>query len=378
MPHRVLLAAIVLAATILALVACAGAPIAQHEPQRNTTAPRLADAGITHATVAEAFVTVSAPADMLHAPAAWRAPDGTTWLLTTATQGERLLIHDGDTGAPLATHGSGGDGAGQFRSPRGIVVSGDLVFVVERDNRRVQVIELPSLRTLGTLGSEELLQPHGVWVQPQGEHDVDLLVTDAYMAGEDAGGHALMPTLAQLERRLHRYAVRIDADGVDARHAGAFGDTSAAGAIRMPESLQGDPAHDRLLISDKDTTTGTSLREYDIAGRFRGRNVGRDIFGAQTGGLALWACPDGSGYWLAHDRFRDRSLFHIFDRVTLEHIGAFAGRTIANTSGVWLQQAATTRFPDGVFYAVHDSRAVGAFDWRDIARTLKLRARCTD
>lgn len=374
MPHRLLPAAIA-----LALAACAAPPIAEREPDETDADPMLADAGIAYSTVAETFVTARTPDDNIDSPAAWRAPDGKTWLLATAKEGERLVIYDGDTGATIRTHGSPGDGAGQFRRANGIFVSGDLVFVVERDNRRVQVLELPSLRTLGTFGSEELLQPYGLWLQPQGDNGFDLLVTDAYMAGEDANGDDITPPLVQLDRRVHRYAVSIDADGgASARHVGSFGDTTEAGAIRIPESLWGDPMHDRLLISEEDTVTGTAVREYDIAGHFRGRTIGLGTFKAQAEGLALWACPDGSGYWLATDQFKDHSLFHVYDRVSLEHLGAFAGNTVSNTDGVWLQQSATTRFPDGVFYAVHDDQAVGAFDWRDIARTLKLRMTCAD
>jgi 3-phytase len=76
------------------------------------------------------------------------------------------------------------------------------------------------------------------------------------------------------------------------------------------------------------------------------------------------------------DQFKDRSLFNVFDRQSLRYLGAFAGTQVGNTDGVWLHQAATTRFPQGVFYAVHDDMAVGAFDWRDIAKTLGLRATC--
>jgi 3-phytase len=67
----------------------------------------------------------------------------------------------------------------------------------------------------------------------------------------------------------------------------------------------------------------------------------------------------------------------VFDRVSLASLGAFAGRVTANTDGVWLQQGGTAAFPDGVFFAVHDDRGVAAFDWRDIARALGLRQRCS-
>nr|WP_241200812.1 phytase [Lysobacter enzymogenes] len=354
---------------------------------------RPAQAGIAHETVAEAFLTAATPQDNLDSPAIWRAPNGRLWLLATAKQGDALAIYDGDDGERAGRYGRSGSALGQFRRPNGIAVLGDLAFVVERDNRRVQVLQLslpparsaktgvadrrtPQLRPLAAFGQAELQQPYGLWVRQSGPGTLEAIVTDAYMAGEDAAGEAIVPPPERLGRRLQRYELRVGDGAPQVRSLGAFGDTSADGAIRVPESVWGDPAHDRLLIAEEDLATGTALREYGLDGRYRGRTLGRELFKAQAEGIALWQCADGSGYWIATDQYKDRSLFHVFDRATLQHLGAFAGRSVGNTDGVWLQQAGSVRFPDGVFYAVHDDRAVGAFDWRDVARALGLRSRC--
>jgi 3-phytase len=36
----------------------------------------------------------------------------------------------------------------------------------------------------------------------------------------------------------------------------------------------------------------------------------------------------------------------------------------------------TKRFPGGVLYAVHDDKALAAFDLRDVARTLRIAPAC--
>ena len=245
---------------------------------------------------------------------------------------------------------------------------------VERDNRRVQVLRAPAMASLGSFGQAELQQPYGVWLQRTAPGRYDVLVSDAYMAGEDAGGNEIVPPLAQLDRRLRRYEVVVDGTSLQSSLAGSIGDTSAAGAIRIPESVWGDPAHDRLLVAEEDTRSGTALREYDMAGRYRGRDIGLGVFKAQAEGIALKQCKDGSGYWITTDQFKDRSLFHVWDRRSMAHVGAFAGKVVGNTDGIWLHQGATPRFPQGVFYAVHDDMGVGAFDWRDISRALDLPA----
>ena len=366
----------------LLLCGCAAAPFEPAAPGREPDPARDADpllsrSRVPHEVVAEAFLTRATPDDNIDSPAAWTAPDHATWLLATAKKGDHLVIYDGDSGATLRTFGARGDGPGEFRQPNGIAVHGNLAFVVERDNRRVQVLELPSLRTLAMFGSDELRQPYGLWLREITADTLEVLVTDSYMRGVDANGDIIVPPLAELGRRVQRYRVEVSGDRVLARHAGAFGATDAAGAIRIPESLWGDPAHDRLLVAEEDTATGTALRVYDLDGDYH-RTIGLDDFEAQAEGIALWACADGSGYWLATDQFRDRSVFHVYDRETLAHLGAFAGETVANTDGVWLNQAPTLAFPAGVFYTAHDDRAVGAFDWRDVAGALGLRERCTE
>lgn len=328
--------------------------------------------------IAEAFVSVSREEDNIDSPAAWVAPDGKVWLLATAKSADHLVLYDGDTGEVLATHGSSGAGAGNFRRANGIFIIDDFAFVVERDNRRVQVLELPSLRTIGLFGDAQLEQPYGVWIRSAEAGSYEVFVTDAYMDGEDENGDDIIPPLAQLNRRVHRFHVEIGGGVATGRHLGAFGDTTEEGAIRVPESIWGDPEHDRLLIAEEDDRSGTSIREYDLAGRYRGRTIGRDTFEVEVEGITLWSCPDGSGYWIATDQFKGLSVFHVFDRVSLEHIGAFKGAVISNTDGVWLHQASTDRFPRGVLYAVHDDQSVGAFDWQDIAHALRLRVSCAD
>lgn len=361
---------------LLLLSGCVSAPaIVDREPDQTGDAdPLLARADVPHVLVEEAFLTPMTPADNVDSPALWVDGDGKPMLLATAKATGRLMTYDGDSGAALGVVGRQGAAAGEFDRPNGIFAIDDLVFVVERDNRRVQVLRAPAMAPLGSFGQDTLQQPYGLWLQRVAPGRYDVLVSDAYMAGEDAGGNEIVPPLAQLDRRLRRYEVVVDGTSLHSRLAGSIGDTSAAGAIRIPESVWGDPAHDRLLVAEEDTRSGTALREYDMAGRYRGRDIGLGVFKAQAEGIALKQCKDGSGYWISTDQFKDRSLFHVWDRRSMAHVGAFAGKVVGNTDGIWLHQGATPRFPQGVLYAVHDDMGVGAFDWRDIAAALKLAA----
>src|SRR5690606_15258388 len=118
--------------------------------------------------------------------------------------------------------------------------------------------------------------------------------------------------------------------------------------------------------------TGLVIKVYDLDGRFTGKQIGKGIFEAQAEGIALYACDDGSGYWLSTDQADDRTVYHVFDRQSLQHAGAFMGETTANTDGVWLATGGVPGFEGGACIAVHDDQAASAFDWLDIVTALEL------
>ena len=141
-------------------------------------------------------------------------------------------------------------------------------------------------------------------------------------------------------------------------------------------SIAGDPVNDRMLIADEDRRHLSTLREYSFSGRYTGRTLPQDAFGAEAEGVALWTCPEGSGYWIAVDQLAPLTIFHLFDRTTLAARGSFEGKVTSHTDGVDLLAAATRRFPGGVLYAIDDDKALAAFDLRDVAATLGLAQDC--
>ena len=360
----------------LALAGCRGAdapPAAQEAAAAPEQVAAVPAAVRELPVVSEAFVTALTPEDNIDSPAAWTAPDGSTWLIATAKATDKLVVYDGATGQTLRTVGSLGTGPVQFDRPNGIAVVGDLLFVVERDNHRVQVLRLPDFSHVTTFAGEDLVKPYGLWVNHSGD-GYELYVTDSYDKGEDAQGNDIMPPLAELDRRVHRYALVPQGGTLQVKALGPFGDTTPEGALRVVESLWGDAANDRLLIAEEDETYANELKVYDLAGRFTGTTVGRDVFKAQAEGIMLKACADGSGWWITTEQGKGRTVFHLFDRRSLAHAGAVAGNTVANTDGIWLHDVASERFPDGVLYAVHDDQGVVALDWRGIAEALELPA----
>ncbi len=326
--------------------------------------------------VPERYVSADSPGDELDSLATWPAEDGRTWLIATAKSSHALVVFDADTGERLRSVGGEGPGPGRFLRPNGIAVYGDHVFVAERDNHRVQVLSLPDFRPEGMFGADRLRSPYGLWIHEAAPDEYEVYVTDSFMDGER---HDVVPPFDQLDRRVRRYRVAFGDDGrMTARDEGAFGDTSEARALRIVESIAGDPAQQRLLVADEDDRHDSTLREYTFDGRATGRELPAGTFEAQAEGVALWDCAPDVGYWIAADQRYPLTRFLLFDRDTLAARGAFTGRTTAHTDGIALHAAGTPAFPAGALFAVHDDKAVAAFDLGDVVRALGLDPRCTE
>ncbi len=373
MPPTPVFRPVAIALVLALLAACSTAPQPRPtEERRAATAARVPQL----VTIPERYISADAPGDELDSLATWATDDGRTWVIATGKSSHRLAVYDGDSGERLREVGSEGSAPGQFFRPNGIAVYGDAVFVVERDNHRVQVLSLPDFTPVGTFGEKELRSPYGIWLQEAEPGELSVYITDSFQYGKRFDE---LPPFTELDQRVRRYRVQFDQAGrLMANYAGAFGDTREDFALRMVESIAGDPANDRMLIADEDRRHLSTLREYTFSGKYTGRSLPQDSFGAEAEGVALWSCPDGGGYWIAVDQLAPLTIFHLFDRITLQPRGSFQGQVTAHTDGVSLHAAATPSFPGGVLFAVHDDKAVTAFDLREVTRALNLSRDCVE
>lgn len=119
------------------LAACSSTPAARTP---KTTAPVRPAPYV----VAERYVSKPVADEELDSLATWyNKADKRTWLIASGKSTHRLSVFDAADGSLLRHVGGKGKRAGQFTRPNGLAVSGDLLFVVERDSPRVQVLRLP-------------------------------------------------------------------------------------------------------------------------------------------------------------------------------------------------------------------------------------------
>lgn len=367
-----LLPPVATAALLATLIsACSTTPPAA-APAQTVTTPANGPATLT---VPERYVSAESPQDELDSLTTWTSEEGRTLLIASAKSTHRLVVFDADTGKRLREVGGEGKAAGEFNRPNGVAVYGDYLFVVERDNHRVQVFTLPDFKPLGIFGDKELRSPYGLWLTETEPGELEVYVTDSFMYGKKFDE---VPPLAELDQRVRRYRVHFDQNGrLRSSYGGSFGDTTEAAGLRMVESIAGDPDNDRLLVADEDRRHESTLREYSFSGKYTGRSLPQDSFAAEAEGVALWTCANGGGYWIAVDQLAPLTVFHLFDRATLAPRGSFEGEVTAHTDGVALHAASTAAFPDGALFAVHDDKSVTAFDLSEVVRVLGLSADCS-
>lgn len=280
--------------------------------------------------------------------------------IIAATNNGVLAIVDAATGALVRTIGVSGTGMGELREPHGIAILGDsIALVVERGNARVQGFHLPDFTTVGTFGDRLLERPTAITAHLAG-NAYAVYVTDNLKSGF---------------ARVVQFRLTVGNGELIAIHWRTFGDTSGDGAIHSSEAVGVDAEYRRLLIADN-VAGASSIKVYDVDGRFSGRVLvtGR----GSVGGMALYACDTRSGYWVTTLRGDSADAFHVFDRASMLRVGVLAD-TIARTGRALAVDArAHGRFPVGGVVAAGgdgDGR-LAATSWRDIAVALHLRPDC--
>lgn len=356
--------ALILAAAATASAACgAGAPSGAEGEPATLAAPRTV-------TVPEVFHTERDTLANIDSPAIWHGPDGHHWILSTAKSTNLIRVEDATNGTLVRDVGSLGDAPGEFSRPNGIAVIDDLVIVVERDNARVQVFTLPGFESIGIFGHPELRKPYGIAIYREPAGSYMAYITDAYELVDDE-----VPPDSLLGERVRQYRLTIADGTVQAEHIRTIGETSGPGVLKVVESIAVDPANDRLMIAEE--LEGESMiKVYSLDGRFTGEVIDSTYFPNQAEGIILYECGPGAGYWVATDQGKEENTFHVFERVSLAHLGSFRGPTVMNTDGIALTPRPLPGFPAGAFYAVHDDGNIAAFSWHAVADSLGLRLDC--
>jgi 3-phytase len=314
--------------------------------------------------VQERFVSVPVQAENLDSIAVFAdgQPLAEPLAICTAKAGDQLVLFNALSGERKGTVGSRGSSAGQFARPNGILVLGNLCWVVERDNHRVQVLRLPDFSPLALIGGDILRKPYGIAGFQDDAGRFQLFVTDDY--------GPIPPGVAEgdfFKERVKHLVVKLQGEGLQLREHRSFGAVEGAGVLFKVESILVDPQRDRLFLSiEKGPNKGVVV--YRLNGTFSGLTLAGPRFLGEPEGLAF-AQVGGRECLVATDQQPKCSDFHLFDRETLTYLGGFRAARTSNTDGIAVFQNLPA-LSQGGLWAIHDDSALALLAWSDIAHAL--------
>lgn len=321
-------------------------------------------AEINDVSINEIYQTERNEADNIDSPAFWSYGEN-NWVIATAKSGNVLVVTKAEDGSFVKRVGSEGIEPGQFKRPNGICVIDSLCIIVERDNKRVQVLSLPEFKSLGFISDSLLRKPYGLSTYKK-DNVYNLYVTDNYETADEQ-----IPPPEQLDKRIHYYTFTVSKNKLEWELQNYFGSTKGEGVLSVVESIFADTLNNQLLLSEEDMNQ-SEVKVYNLQGQYTGKTFGAGYFTGQVEGIALWENKDGSGYWIIADQSYEKNMFHVFKRKTLEYAGTFSGPKTTNTDGIWITGTSFGNFKSGAFFAVHNDGNVSAFDWSEIVSKLKL------
>lgn len=311
-------------------------------------------------SVSEAFITERSTDLNLDSIAVWHGTAEQHWLIATAKSANVLPVYDAATGVFIKNIGEPGVGLGQLQRPNGIAVSGDLLFIVERENKRLQIFSLPDGKPLG-MTAGVLQKPYGIAVMQNNPKEYIAYVTDDYSASKKQAS----------PKKIYRYVIKEQAGKISIDLLDSFGDQEGAGALLKVESIVADKKYNRLIIADE-YKRQRNLKIYTLDGKFTGKIVGEGLFMHDPEGVALYETGPETGYIIATDQDFSANRFYLFDRKTLHHVATIKGASASNTDGIAVSDTPFGPFPAGAFYAVSDDGNICAYDWKTIVKKCKI------
>jgi len=323
--------------------------------------------------VKEAWRFEAAPDSNVDSLAACAIADGSIRVFATCKKGDRVDVLDAATGKLIGSFGKTGTGRGELKRPNGIATVDwpkrgtatppAAIFIVERDNARLQAISPDRLESLGVFAAGKLHKPYGIAVSHRGS-DVFLYVTENDVPPEQ--------TVRVFKVELNPE----DQKTLRVEHVKDFGDRDGKGAIGKAESIVVDDALDRVLLCDEKPGQ-KMVKVYTRDGKFTGETFAENLVQGDPEGLTLIKterdAKNDKGIIILTDQTPTLSTWYAFDRKSFRRVGSFTGSpTIANTDGVAVFTSPIKGFSDsGGFFAVNNDGGVCAYRLGDVFEALK-------
>jgi 3-phytase len=241
------------------------------------------------------------------------------YIFVTSKNKHKVYIYN-IKGDLIETIGSYGSGEYQFKRPNGIFTIDDILFVVERDNKRIQLFNLPDLKFIKFIGEGILKKPYGINGYKNNYYHV--YVTD----DED------------------KVVYKFTLDGKLNYTYTSFGD------FEKTESIVVDPYFNRVLVADE---IEKNIKVFDLNGKYE-KNILEDYFKGEPEGIVSL-----DDIYIFVDQHKNKNRFLVVGK-DLNFVTSFYSDRIQNTDGI----AANNEY----LYAIHDDGGLSCIDMSEITK----------
>jgi len=238
----------------------------------------------------------------------------TSWqkyILVSSKDQHKILCYNKNNGKLEFSIGEKGYDYDKFNRPNGLTVIGNYLFVIERNNKRCQIINMKTRKSMSFFGYKKLEQPYGI---------SGFLHKDQYI---------IFISDNKLDK-IFKFNIVIENNEIKKISSSIF--------IELPgsslESLLIDYNNERILIAQEERKK-IKIFNYD---KILIKEI-NNIFEGQPEGITMT-----NNNYIFTDQNDDKTFFHVYDKNSLEYKYSINNNLIKNTDGI--------HFEDGYLYAI--------------------------
>lgn len=222
-------------------------------------------------------------------------------ILVTSKSTHTVLCYDKDTGKLKYNIGEKGYNYDKLNRPNGITILGDYLFVIERDNKRCQIFDMITRKSIAFFGFKKLEKPYGISGLIH-ENQYIIFITDN-----------------ELDIIL-KFNLRINNNEIKKIESSIFLELSGSSL----ESILIDDNNKRLLVADEKIK---KIKIFDYDGILI--NEINDIFEGEPEGITMT-----EKNYIFTDQMDDKTYFHIYDKQNIEYQYSYYNSLVSNTDGI--------------------------------------------
>lgn len=228
----------------------------------------------------------------------------TSWnnlILVSSKNNHSILCFNKNTGKLVQTIGSKGFDHDKFNRPNGLKVINDYLFIVERDNKRCQIINMKTKEAISYFGFKNLKKPYGI---------DGLFYKDQY----------IIFITDEKKEIVFKFNIIIRDDEIKKISSDTFLELSGA----KLESILLDETNNRILVADEKMK---KIRIFSLSGILI-KNI-ENIFEGDPEDMVR---TDDS--YIFTDQIKEGTYFHVFDIKNMEYKHTLYNDLVKNSDGL--------------------------------------------